>query len=326
MPEHGIRPPMHWFSPVHRGIVPLDGLVVSRSLRRSCRDFEIRVDTAFDEVVAHCADPARDAGWITRDIAAAYGELHRLGWAHSVESWRDGELAGGLYGVGIGGLFAGESMYHRVRDASKVALVGLVSLMTADGVDGRLLDVQWVTPHLATLGAVEVPRPAYLGLLERALRLPARRGRVKPHEAGTALGRGPPRGSGLVSCGGEDGRVRRGGKEGGRLSCPSRSSAPRRRSSRTPSPRRTPPTWPRECRRSGMRPRSSRTSGRQRPSRTTPARASMLTLDKLIGLPDDAAESDLLDVLDFGEDERAKSMAFEDYLDDSCPYREGSDG
>ena len=119
-----------------------------------------------------CGDPARDAGWITRDIAAAYGELHRLGWAHSVEAWRDGELAGGLYGVGIGGLFAGESMFHRVRDASKVALVGLVSLMTADGADGRLLDVQWVTPHLATLGAVEVPRSTYLELLERALRLP----------------------------------------------------------------------------------------------------------------------------------------------------------
>ena len=92
MPEHGTRPPMHWFSPVHRGIVPLDGLVVSRSLRRSCRDFELRVDTAFDEVVARCGDPARDAGWITRDIAAAYGELHRLGWAHSVEAWRDGPL------------------------------------------------------------------------------------------------------------------------------------------------------------------------------------------------------------------------------------------
>jgi leucyl/phenylalanyl-tRNA--protein transferase len=173
MPEHGVRPPMHWFSPVHRGIVPLDGLVVSRSLRRSCRDFEIRVDTAFAEVVAGCADPARDAGWITRDIAAAYAELHRLGWAHSVEAWRDGELAGGLYGVGIGGLFAGESMFHTARDASKVALVGLVELMTADGVEGRLLDVQWLTPHLATLGAVEVPRSAYLRLLARALRLPA---------------------------------------------------------------------------------------------------------------------------------------------------------
>ncbi len=172
MPERGVRPPMHWFSPVERGIVPLDGLVVSRSLRRAARDFEIRVDTAFDEVVAACADPSRDGGWITRHIREAYGELHRLGWAHSVEAWRDGELAGGLYGVGIGGLFAGESMFHRVRDASKVALVALVSLMGADGVDGRLLDVQWVTPHLATLGAVEVPRAVYLDLLARALPLP----------------------------------------------------------------------------------------------------------------------------------------------------------
>jgi leucyl/phenylalanyl-tRNA--protein transferase len=173
MPEDGVRPPMHWFSPVQRGIVPLDGLVVSRSLRRACRGFEIRVDTAFGAVVEACGDPARDAGWITRDIATAYGELHRLGWAHSVEAWRDGELAGGLYGVGIGGLFAGESMFHRTRDASKVALVALVELMTGDGVDGRLLDVQWVTPHLGTLGAVEVPRATYLRLLARALPLPS---------------------------------------------------------------------------------------------------------------------------------------------------------
>jgi len=173
MPEHGSRPPMHWFSPVHRAIVPLDGLVVSRSLRRSAREFEIRLDSAFDQVVAGCADPARDGGWITREIAAAYAELHRLGWAHSVEAWRDGKLAGGLYGVGIGGLFAGESMFHRVRDASKVALVALVELMTADDVEGRLLDVQWVTPHLASLGAVEVSRKAYLDLLQRALPLAA---------------------------------------------------------------------------------------------------------------------------------------------------------
>ena len=129
------------------------------------------MDTAFEEVVAACGDPRRDAGWITRDIAEAYGELHRLGWAHSVEAWRDGELAGGLYGVCIGGLFAGESMFHRVRDASKVALVELVGILTGDGVEGRLLDVQWVTPHLATLGAVEVPRWRYLELLDRALSL-----------------------------------------------------------------------------------------------------------------------------------------------------------
>jgi leucyl/phenylalanyl-tRNA--protein transferase len=172
MPEDGVRLPMHWFSPVRRGVVPLDGLRVSRSLRRSAREFEVRVDTAFDEVIGRCADPSRDAGWITRDVADAYAELHRLGWAHSVEAWREGELVGGLYGVAIGGLFAGESMFHRARDASKVALVELVRLLGEDGVEGRLLDVQWVTPHLATLGAVELPRPAYLERLKRALRLP----------------------------------------------------------------------------------------------------------------------------------------------------------
>ena len=175
MPEQGVRAPMHWFSPVQRGIVPLDGLVVSRSLRRSVRDFEVRVDTAFDQVVAGCADPSRDSGWITRDVAAAYGELHRLGWAHSVETWQDGELVGGLYGVAIGGLFAGESMFHRVRDASKVALVGLVELLRDEHAADWLLDVQWVTPHLAGLGAVSVPRTTYLALLERAVGLPAPR-------------------------------------------------------------------------------------------------------------------------------------------------------
>jgi len=159
-----------WWSPDPRGVLPLDGLVVSRSLRRSCRDFEIRVDTAFCEVVDACADPARPQGWIDDDVAAAYAELHRLGWAHSVETWRDGVLAGGLYGVAIGGLFAGESMFHRARDASKVALVGLVNLLR----DGRprLLDVQWRTDHLGSLGVVEMPRAAYLGALEPALELP----------------------------------------------------------------------------------------------------------------------------------------------------------
>ncbi len=173
MPESGARPPMHWFSPARRGIVPLDGLVVSRSLRRSMRDFEVRVDTAFDEVVERCADPSRDSGWITADVAAAYSELHRLGWAHSVETWREGDLAGGLYGVAIGGLFAGESMFHRVSDASKAALVALVELLRDEYAADRLLDVQWVTPHLAALGAVEVSRTTYLDLLERALGVPA---------------------------------------------------------------------------------------------------------------------------------------------------------
>ena len=172
MPDGGRRPRMVWFSPVRRGILPLDGLVVSRSLRRSLRDFEIRVDTVFAEVVAACGDPRRDQGWISGDIAAAYAALHRLGWAHSVEAWRDDELVGGLYGVAVGGLFAGESMFHRVTDASKVALVGLVDLLRDEHASGRLLDVQWRTPHLASLGVVEIARDEYLDRLRRTLRLP----------------------------------------------------------------------------------------------------------------------------------------------------------
>lgn len=172
MPGEGRRAPLMWFSPVHRGVLPLGGLRVSRSLRRAARDFEIRVDTAFDEVVEACADPSRPHGWITPDIHGAYRRLHDLGWAHSVEAWRDGRLAGGLYGVSIGGLFAGESMFHRARDASKVALMGLVSLLEDEYADERLLDVQWVTPHLASLGAVEIRREEYLHRLRSALDVP----------------------------------------------------------------------------------------------------------------------------------------------------------
>ncbi len=173
MPDGGVRPPMCWFSPARRGVIPVGGLVVSRSLRRAVRACEIRVDTAFEDVVRGCADPRRPQGWITGDIAAAYTELHRLGWAHSVEAWRDGRLVGGLYGVAVGGLFAGESMFHRERDASKVALVGLVSLLADEHAEDRLLDVQWLTPHLATLGAVEITRDEYLDRLEVALGMPA---------------------------------------------------------------------------------------------------------------------------------------------------------
>jgi len=172
MPTDGRRPPMMWFSPVHRGVVPIDGLVVSRSLRRSTRNFEIRLDTAFEDVVSACADPRRAQGWITDDIASAYIRLHELGWAHSVECWREDRLVGGLYGVAIGGLFAGESMFHRERDASKVALIALVDLMHDEHVADRLLDVQWVTPHLASLGVVPVNRDAYLARLPAALALP----------------------------------------------------------------------------------------------------------------------------------------------------------
>ncbi|HEX6937749.1 MAG TPA: leucyl/phenylalanyl-tRNA--protein transferase [Actinomycetes bacterium] len=171
------RGPMGWFSPDPRGVIPLDGLRVSRSLRAACRRYEVRFDTAYDEVVRACADPRRPGGWIRRDIVAAYRRLHDLGWAHSVEAWAVGpdgrqRLAGGLYGVAVGGLFAGESMFHRERDASKVALVGLVDLLRTAGGSGRLLDVQWATEHLVRLGAVEVSRPTYLAMLSRALELP----------------------------------------------------------------------------------------------------------------------------------------------------------
>jgi leucyl/phenylalanyl-tRNA--protein transferase len=162
--------PMGWWSPDPRGVLPLDGLRVSRSLRRSVRRFDVTVDTAFDDVLAACGDPGREGRWITPDIAHAYGDLHRLGWAHSVECWREGRLAGGLYGLAVGGLFAGESMFHREADASKVALVALVALLARDGDSRRLLDVQWRTEHLASLGVVDVPRPEYLRRLRVALR------------------------------------------------------------------------------------------------------------------------------------------------------------
>jgi leucyl/phenylalanyl-tRNA--protein transferase len=161
-----------WWSPVRRGILPLDGLKVSRSLRASRRRYEVTVDTAFVDVVAACADPGREARWINEAVIAGYTRLHELGWAHSVEVRRDGELVGGLYGVAIGGLFAGESMFSRATDASKVALVHLVELLRDEHADLRLLDTQWQTPHLASLGVVEIPRAEYLLRLEAALALP----------------------------------------------------------------------------------------------------------------------------------------------------------
>ena len=162
---------MGWWSPDPRAVIPLDGLRVSRTLRQSCARYEVRVDTAFTQVVTACADPARPHGWITDEIVAAYTRLHELGWAHSVEAWStdEGVLAGGLYGVAINGLFAGESMFHNRTDASKVALVALVDKLRAIG--AVLLDVQWRTPHLETLGAVDVSRSRYLELLEAALSL-----------------------------------------------------------------------------------------------------------------------------------------------------------
>lgn len=170
----GAHGPIGWWSPDPRAVIPLDGLRVSRSLRRNLRRYEVRVDTAFGDVIDACADPARPHGWISPEIRDAYRTLHDLGWAHSVEAWScdDGALAGGLYGLAIGGLFAGESMFHRRTDASKAALVTLVGLLCDDGVAGRLLDVQWHTPHLASLGAVEVARADYVARVAAAVELP----------------------------------------------------------------------------------------------------------------------------------------------------------
>jgi leucyl/phenylalanyl-tRNA---protein transferase len=172
----GARPPViGWWSPDPRGVLPLGNLRVSRSLRRSLRRYEIRFDTAFDAVISACARPDRPGGWISPEIEAAYRRLHELGWAHSVEAWdvETSTLVGGLYGVAVGGLFAGESMFHFRTDASKVALVGLVDALGEDGVEGRLLDVQWLTGHLASMGAVETTRSDYLRSLRSAVDLPS---------------------------------------------------------------------------------------------------------------------------------------------------------
>ena len=167
MPLTGRRG-MAWWSPDPRGVIPLDELRVSRSLRRSMARHEVRIDTAFEEVLTACADPRREGAWISPEIRQAYLRLHHLGWAHSVETWScDGELVGGLYGVHIRGLFAGESMFHHATDASKVALVALVDHLVRIG--ATLLDVQWLTPHLASLGAVEISRREYLDRLASAL-------------------------------------------------------------------------------------------------------------------------------------------------------------
>ena len=157
-----------WWSPDPRGILPLDGLRVTRSMRRSAKRFEVRVDTCFTRVVRACADPSRGDGWITTAFIDSYTRLHELGWAHSIEVFdRSGELAGGLYGVRIEGLFAGESMFHLARDASKVAVMATVDLMRASGM--TLFDVQWNSNHLASLGVVNIPRSVYLSRLADAV-------------------------------------------------------------------------------------------------------------------------------------------------------------
>jgi leucyl/phenylalanyl-tRNA--protein transferase len=158
-----------WFSPDPRGVLPIDGLHVSRSLRRSARRFEVRVDTAFEATMRACGDERRPHGWIDDQIIAAYTELHRLGWAHSFEVWLHDELVGGLYGVHINRFFAGESMFHTVTDASKVAMMASVEWLRAAGV--VLYDVQWTTPHLASMGVIDLRRHDYLRRLAEAVRM-----------------------------------------------------------------------------------------------------------------------------------------------------------
>ena len=164
MPMNGKK--IGWWCPVTRGIIPLDGLRVSHSLQKHLKRFTIRVDTCFAQVMKACGDPSRPHGWINLEFIRAYSYLHAMGWAHSVEVFRDEQLVGGVYGVRVGKLFAGESMFHTQTDASKVALVALVALLEAAGI--TLFDVQWTTPHLASLGSVDISREEYLALLAQA--------------------------------------------------------------------------------------------------------------------------------------------------------------
>jgi leucyl/phenylalanyl-tRNA--protein transferase len=167
---------LYWIDPKQRGVLPLDRFHVPKSLKRSVRKrrFEITVDSAFEAVMMGCSEPSRGRpdSWINDEILRLYVQLHRMGFAHSVEAWREGRLAGGLYGVAIGAAFFGESMFSREPDASKVALVHLVARLRAG--DFKLLDTQFVTKHLARFGAVEIPRQQYQEMLTQAIALPAR--------------------------------------------------------------------------------------------------------------------------------------------------------
>lgn len=161
------RSKIAWYSPDPRGLIPLDGLKISKSLRKNVQRYEVRVDTNFRGVMERCADPNRTGRWITTEFLDAYEQLFDLGWAQSYETYLDGQLVGGLYGVRINHFFAGESMFHDATDASKVALVHLVDQLNDSG--ATLLDTQWLTDHLASLGGYEVSRHDYLRLLTDAL-------------------------------------------------------------------------------------------------------------------------------------------------------------
>jgi leucyl/phenylalanyl-tRNA--protein transferase len=165
---------IRWYSPDPRGILPLERFRASKRLSRVVRQgrFEIRIDHDFAAVIHACAErPDEDGSWIDEEIVQSYCALHRHGFAHSVEAWEGGALVGGLYGVALGGAFFGESMFHRVTDASKVTLAALVERLRSGGF--VLLDTQWVTEHLARFGAIEIPRQRYLALLESAMRVRA---------------------------------------------------------------------------------------------------------------------------------------------------------
>ena len=166
---------LYWVEPEERGIIPLDGLKISQSLRKAVRrkQFEIRIDHDFPMVIRECAAraPGRKSTWINSRIVALYSQLHRMGCCHSVECWQDGKLVGGLYGVRIGAVFFGESMFSRVTDASKVALVHLTARLNHGGF--QLLDAQFVNPHLERLGAMQVPKARYHEMMEPLLALEA---------------------------------------------------------------------------------------------------------------------------------------------------------
>ena len=165
---------IHWYSPDPRGILPIEGFHASRRLLRTVRSghFSITADTCFRDVMHACAADREDGTWINAEIIESYAALHDLGLAHSVEVWHEGRLAGGLYGVSVRGAFFGESMFHLVTDASKVALWSLCTRLREHGF--RLLDIQWLTPFLETCGAIEIPRDDYLGRLQSALEIECR--------------------------------------------------------------------------------------------------------------------------------------------------------
>jgi leucyl/phenylalanyl-tRNA---protein transferase len=175
MAESADDPALYWVEPEERGVIPLQGFHISRSLRKRVKqqNYDIRVDTAFQHVIRECAarSETRDETWINKRIITLYSQLHKMGCAHSVESWHNGELVGGLYGIRIGGAFFGESMFSRATDASKVALVHLVARLKFGGF--TLLDAQFVNPHLLQFGTQAVAKVDYMKLLQPALNVQA---------------------------------------------------------------------------------------------------------------------------------------------------------